>query len=260
MKKRLSFIIVTVIAAVLLLPLAAFAAPPAVVDEAGYLTESEIAELTARLEDIRSRYNFDVAVYIEDTMSGYDAENTADDIYDYKGYGMGESYDGIMLYLSKNPRKYHYTTCGYGITVFTDRGLEYMDNQVLPYLQEDQYYNAISTYADTAEELLVYAAEGEPYNEKEEDGTSTLAAIAAVIFAPFGIAGVATGSKSKKMNTAVKQNYADSYMRAGSMNLAHSQDIFLYSVVNRTEKPKSDSSSTHTSSSGRVHGGRGGSY
>lgn len=257
MKRKLSYIILTVFAFTLLLTLTVMAAPPAIVDEAGYLTESETAELTARLDRIRSQYNFDVAVYIEDTMSGYDAESMADDIYDYNGYGLGESKDGILLYICKNPRRYHYTTCGYGITVFTDRGLEYMDNKVLPYLQEDQYYNAISTYADTAEELIEYASQGEPYNEK--DGTSILVTLAAVILAPFGIAGIATGSKSKQMNTAVKQNFADSYMREGSMNLAQSQDIFLYSVVNRTEKPKSDSS-THTSSSGRVHGGRGGSY
>lgn len=260
MKKRLIFIIVTVIAAVLLLPIAAFAAPPAVVDEAGYLTESETAELTARLDDIRSRYNFDVAVYIEDTMSGYDAESTADDIYDYNGYGMGEGKDGIMLYISKNPRRYHYTTHGYGITVFNDRGLEYIDNQVLPYLQNNDYAGALYTYADAAETLINYVSENnEPY-KGEADGTSKLIAIAAAILAPFGIAGIATGSKSKKMNTAVKQNYADSYMKRDSMNLARSQDIFLYSVVNRTEKPKSDSSSTHHSSSGEVHGGRGGSY
>lgn len=257
MKKKLSCIILTVYALTLLLPLTVMAAP-AIVDEAGYLTDTEIAELTARLDSIRSRYNFDVAVYIEDTMSGYDAESTADDIYDYKGYGMGAGYDGIMLYLSKNPRKYHYTTCGYGITVFSDRGLEYLDSKVLPYLQNDDYAAAVAEYADTCEEFLGYAVEGEPYDEK--DGTSKLLAIAAVILAPFGISGIATGAKSKKMNTAVKQNYADSYIKRDSMNLTRSQDIFLYSVVNRTEKPKSDTSSTHTSSSGRMHGGRGGSY
>ena len=262
MKRKLSIFILSMVMFALLIPLTAIAAPPAIVDGAGYLTDTEIAELTAQLDRIRSQYNFDVAVYIEDTMSGYDAESTADDIYDYQGYGMGENYDGIMLYLSKNPRKYHYTTYGYGITVFTDRGLEYLDNKVLPYLQNDNYAAAIETYAETAEELLTYAAQGEPYNEKpEKDGTSKLMAIAAAILAPFGIAGIATGSKSKKMNTAVKQDYADSYMKQGSMNLTQSNDIFLYSVVNRTEKPKSDSSSsTHTSSSGRVHGGRGGSY
>lgn len=257
MKRKISCLILTVFALMLTMTASVAAVQPAIVDEAGYLTSSELASLTQRLDSLRSKYNFDVAVYIEDTMSGYDAESTADDIYDYEGYGMGQSYDGIMLYISKNPRKYHFTTCGYGLTVFNSRGLDYLDGEVLPYLQDDEYAAAIEQYAEVSEQLLDMAANGEPYNEKS--GTSKLVAIAAVILAPFGIAGISTGSKSKKMNTAQKQDYADSYMKQGSMNLANSQDIFLYSVVNRTEKPKSDSG-THTSSSGRTHGGTGGSY
>ena len=46
---------------------------------------------------------------------------------------------------------------------------------------------------------------------------------------------------------------------AGSMNMAVSRDMFLYSKTIRTEKAKSNSG-THTSSSGRTHGGSGGSF
>ena len=73
-----------------------FEAPP-VVDGAGYLTGSQIAELTDRLENIRQTYNFDVAVVTESTMSSYDAMSSADDIFDYRGYGAGARADGVDI-------------------------------------------------------------------------------------------------------------------------------------------------------------------
>lgn len=48
------------------------------------------------------------------------------------------------------------------------------------------------------------------------------------------------------------------------MNVAYANDVFLYSHVNRTAKPKDNDSSggsaTHTSSSGTTHGGGGGKF
>ena len=38
-----------------------FAQPPSVTDMAGYLTDTEITELTKRLDGIRQKYDFDVA-------------------------------------------------------------------------------------------------------------------------------------------------------------------------------------------------------
>ena len=61
------------------------------------------------------------------------------------------------------------------------------------------------------------------------------------------------------MKTAVENDYAANYMKPGSMNLTMSRDLFLYSRITKTEKPKGGSD-THTSSSGRTHGGRGGSF
>ena len=65
--------------------------------------------------------------------------------------------------------------------------------------------------------------------------------------------------KLKKMKTAEENDYAANYVKPGSMKLSVSRDLFLYSRITKTERPKS-SSGTHTSSSGRTHGGRGGSF
>ncbi len=60
------------------------------------------------------------------------------------------------------------------------------------------------------------------------------------------------------------QYAANGYVKANSMDVTESRDLFLYTQVMRVEKPKetssSDDSSTHTSSSGETHGGGGGKF
>lgn len=230
-----------------------------VVDEAGYLTDEQFVEISEQLEDIRQKYNFDVAVYTEEAMSGYDAQSTADDLYDYTMYGWGETADGIMLYIAADERAYHLTTHGSGEVIFNANGLKYLENMILPSLQADDYCSAMKLYAEHCEELLEMAAQGEPFNEKQLSTGYVCGVVGGALLIPLLLALFMTNKKLKKMKTAVENNYAANYMKPGSMNLSLSRDIFLYSTVTKVEKPKSNSGS-HTSSSGESHGGRGGNF
>lgn len=259
MKKIFCFVTVLVICLACVMPAAAEFANPAVTDKAGYLTDEQFSDITKKLDEIRGKYNFDVSVYIEENMSGDSAMETADDIFDYDGYGAGAAKDGIMLYLSASPRKYWFTTHAYGEHVFNSNGLNYLENNVLPYLKDDDYYNAFVVYADKTEELLAMAVSGTPYNESEDGWMFTLCVIVGALGIPLIVAFAAMKSKLRKMNTAVGQNYASNYVKNGSFNLVNSRDIFLYSSVTKSERVES-SSDSHTSSSGERHGGTGGSY
>lgn len=259
MKKIFSCMLFLLIAFSCVLPVNADFQNPPVVDRAGYLMEPELEVLSEELEEIREKYNFEVAIYTENYMSGYDAESSADDIYDYNGYGAGADCDGIMLYICSDTREYHFTTCGKGIGYFNQNGLKYLEGKVLPYLSEDNYYGAFSAYIDTADELIEMAEQGSPYNEKQYSNAYLMGVIIAALLIPLLIAFIMMSIKLGKMRTAVGNDYAANYMKSGSMNLRVSRDIFLYSRVTKTAKPKSNSG-THTSSSGRSHGGRGGSF
>ena len=232
---------------------------PSITDRAGYLMQSELDELTKDLDAVREKYDFEVAIYTESTMTSATAEASADDIYDYNGYGAGENDDGIMLYICSDTREYHFTTHGKGLEYFNTNGLIYLESQVLPYLSEDDYYGAFNAYIETADELLEMAESGTPYNEKQYSTKYLIGVIIVCLIAPLLIALWMMNRKLKKMKTAVENDYAANYMKPGSMNITVSRDLFLYSTVTRTEKPKSNSG-THTSSSGRTHGGRGGSF
>lgn len=233
----------------------------AVVDNAEYLSADEYRAVSEKLDEIREKYNFDVAVYTEYEMSGIDAESTADDIYDYGGYGYGGDFDGIMLYISDEERQYHITTCGYGIYAFTDNGLEYLEKNIKPHLKNGDYYSAMTCYAQVCDELLGMAKEGTPYNQTHRGILHYIIIIGLALLIPFLVAKSKTKKKLSQMKTAVKQKYADNCLKAGSLRMAVSKDLFLYSTVSKTPRAKSNTdSSTHRSSSGRTHGGRGGSF
>ena len=232
---------------------------PSIVDDAGYLMQSELASLSKELDEVREKYGFEVAIYTESDMTSSTAEASADDIYDYNGYGAGENDDGILLYICSDTREYHFTTHGEGLKYFNSNGLKYLENKVVPYLSKDDYYEAFRMYIETTDELLQMAKDGKPYNEKQHSTKYLIGVIIAAFLIPLLIAWVLMKKKLKKMKTAVENDYAANYVKPGSMNISVSRDLFLYSRITKTERPK-ESSGTHTSSSGRTHGGRGGSF
>lgn len=264
MKKMVSCALLLLLFVTIALPVfAAFDNPP-IVDNAGYLSQTEFAELSEALEQVRDKYDFEVAIYTEWDLSAGSAQAAADDIYDYNGYGAGENDDGILFYIARNQRQYHFTTYADGSRVFNDDGLIYLEGKVLPYLKNDDYYGACKAYIQTADELLEMANEGTPYHEAERDWGYIFTVVALCLGIPPVIALVAMGLQLRKMKTAVKNDYAVNYMKPGSFQVTESRDLFLYSTITKTERPKEDSdsghSTMHTSSSGRSHGGRGGGF
>ena len=255
MKKTWSFILLLLIMCAVVFPLSAAAEhAPSVADSSNVLSADEYEELSERLNSLRSTYDVDVAFIISDEITGADAQSEADDIYDYNGYGIGETYDGILYFVCETTHEYAFSTCGSAIEIFNDDGLEYIDNAMLPYLKKGDYYQAGMVYADKCAELMEMAANGEPYKKK----INIMYVIVGIILIPLAVAFRLMTRKLSKMNTAVMQPGAANYMKPGSMNMNFSRDIFLYSTVSKREKPKE--SSTHTSSSGRTHGGRSGSF
>ena len=77
------------------------------------------------------------------------------------------------------------------------------------------------------------------------------------------IAGISVAIMRFRMNTAKPKKTATEYIKKDSFT--SEKDIFMYSSVTKTAKPKDDGASsggstTHTSSSGSTHGGGGGSF
>lgn len=239
-------------------------------DGAQLLTEDEDNELEASLEELSVRQSFDVVVATIDSLDGEgytSMEEYADDLYDYCQFGYGANRDGVLLLISKGDRKWHISTCGYGITAFTDAGIQYLGQQMTPDMADGDYAAAFRTFIRWTDAYVTAAREGHPYdvnNMPHEPLSMMYLGLALVIGLVTAL--IVTGVMKSQLKSVAPQPDASSYVRQGSMRLTNQHDRFLYRDVHRTERPKaSDSSdsggsSTHTSSSGTTHGGGGGSF
>ena len=177
--------------------------------------------------------------------------------------------DGVLLLISMEERDWYITTTGSAITAITDARRGNMEDAFLSDLSGGYYYDAFSTYADMCDNYISgvqsgYYEEGEAYEESTVGnfpwGPAILVSLAIGLVAAL----VVTGFMRGQLKTVRRKAAASDYVRPGSMNVAYANDVFLYSHVNRTAKPKDNDSSggsaTHTSSSGTTHGGGGGKF
>lgn len=239
-----------------------------VIDEANILNDTQEEKLCTMLDGISERQQCDVVVVTVNSLKGKTAEAYADDFYDENGYGQGSGDDGIMLLISMEYRDWAITTHGYGITAFTDTGIEYIVERLKPYLSDGDYADAFICFAEVCEQYLTQARTGKPYDTENLPKAPfnfllyiPLALIIGLILA-FIILSVLKG----RLKSVRRQATASDYVRKGSLNITESTDIFLYSKLSKRPRPQNDNfsggsgSRTHTSSSGRSHGGSSGKF
>lgn len=241
---------------------------PRLMDEAGLLSSDEAAEIKAKLDEISERQKFDVVIATVNSLSGKTPREYADDLYDYSGFGFGENKDGVLFLISMEDRDWYISTTGYGIAAITDAGREYIADKFTGYLSDGDYAEAFRIYANEVDRFVTNAVEtGKPYDvgNLPHDPLS-LIWIPISLVVGILIASAVVGGMKSKLRSVSFAAAADSYVKPGSMNVRESRDMFLYSTVSRTAKPKdndsssSGGSSTHTSSSGTTHGGGGGKF
>ena len=263
--KRLAalFIVLAFLAPSVLVSVSAH--PDRVVDEGDLLTDSEEAELAEKLDATSEKYDCDVVVVTIRSLGNMSAQAYADDYFDYNDYGMGERGSGILFLLASVERKWAISTYEAGAYAFNDAGLTYLEDQIIPYFREDDYAGGFLEFANLADQFLNEAAKGTPYSDSNRPRRMLgvewilLSAVIAVALSFL----VTMAMKSQLKSVRFKDQAAD-YIKKGSFHLNRNEDIFLYSRVTRVPKPKDNDkgghSSMHTSSSGRSHGGRSGSF
>lgn len=238
-------------------------------DEAELLSTEEAAELRERLQAVSDKYDCDVLILTVDSLGGKSPTAYADDYFDYNGYGRNSTADGILFMLSMEDRDWAISTCGRCIRAFTDNGQEYMMGKMKSDLSLNRFASAFDTYVDTCDELLEMYENGTPYDKPQSTlykimHVSVPVGILLALAIGFLLAGVPLGNMKAAINNVKWQKNASDYSRQGSMQVRQSFDQFLYTNTTRVKVESSSSSSggssTHTSSSGRTHGGSSGKF
>ena len=245
MKKLLSLLIAVLILSCMIISV--WAAQPNVVDNSDLLTAEEEADLQEAINSFVDTYGLDLVILTCDSLGGKTATAYADDFYDYNGYGIGDDHSGILLLVSMEYRDWAVSTCGEAINQVSDSDIDSAMEEVLPYLSYGDYAGAFVTFVEEMDAAVLTTGENFV-------SSFLMALVVGVI-----VGGIAILVMRSGMNTARAQSGAASYSGNG-LDLTNRQDIYLYSHVSRTAIPKNTSSSTHTSSSGRSHGGRSGKF
>ena len=218
-------------------------------DFADILSDGEEEELLASLDEVSEKYDVDVVILtVEELWMGYNAEDDATELYEYFGYAD----DGVMLYVSmeEGNREIYILTKGICIEALDDETLDDILDDVYDYFKDEKYASGCRAFIKGIEEPINIQRNGKPFD-------FVMNIIIALVIG-FIAAFIATSYWKGQLKSVSFRTGAATYMKPESLNITSSRDFFLYSIVDRREKPQRTSgSSTHTSSSGQTYGGKG---
>lgn len=231
-----------------------------VYDYASLLTDSEEQTLAETARDILAEYGYDVVLVTTNDAEGKSSMEYADDFYDYNGFGVGDTYDGVLVLIDMENRMIWLSTCGKAISVFSDDEIQSLTDITASYLGDAEYYEGCSFALDEVEYVIRADIELATFGGRLRRSARRLPGY---LFFAAVAGGITIAVMSYRGKTARKAKDAAGYLDRGSLRLAVREDRFLRSNTTRTRIESSSGgsggggSTTHRSSSGRSHGGGG---
>lgn len=222
-----------------------------VYDTSSLLTDSQVAKLEEKAANYSSNHQFGMYIVTVESFrsSGYsELRDYGERLYKENDLGLGANNAGAMLILSTSDRDYSFVfpTSEYKY-VFTEYGLNRIEETIVSYLRSDDYYGAFNAFLTMCDDYMTASENGAPIDE-EEEGLGIFSVV------PGAIAAVLAGlGLSAPMKSAGLKHDADQYVVRGSLNLRRRSDMFLHRSVTRTPRQTQSSSShssTHHSSGG----------
>lgn len=238
-----------------------------VTDDAGILTSKEVYDLREELSILSEKWDCDIVVVTVKDTGNKTITQYADDFFDYNIF----SKDGVLLLVDMNTRDSWISTTGSCIDAFTDKGIEWISNDITPSLSKGNYYKAFNKYKKDCDMFLKQASKGKPYDAGHMPVTKQQIISTALGSGVFGliVAGIAVFVLALNNKSVKSVRHAASYVVDGSMKITNSNDVFINKVVTKSLIPRDDDSrgghggggsTIHMGSSGTSHGGGGGHF
>lgn len=281
MKKRLGMLFF-VICLVTAFVVPSFAAEDTrVFDYADLLSEAEEAEVQLWAETFQQEYEMDLAVLTTEDTEGKSVREYGADFYISHDLGVGADYDGVIFVLDMGSREGQIVTCGKAIEIYTDYYIDQMWNDMVGFLSDGAYQEAISTlytelqqyaeeYAAYLEHPDTYVSEYQQTHPEEEKGSAigVLLGVAAIV--SLGIAGVSIAVMRRSCKTIQPYTDGRAYLKENGYVLTIDRDTFANTHTTMMPIPKDDDThhsggswgggSSTFSSGGRSFGGGGGKF
>ncbi|MBQ2053897.1 MAG: TPM domain-containing protein [Eubacterium sp.] len=129
---------------------------PRVVDIADIFTDEEEADITEKVDSIRAEIDKDIVIFTDNQTYGVDWELYCYDFYDYCGYGIGDTHDGMILFINMDPnnRGWVADSTGSNEDLYTEDFANAMDDNLYPYMADGKYAEGALSWIDSAYNLL----------------------------------------------------------------------------------------------------------
>lgn len=234
-----------------------------VLDLANVFSDEEYNKLVIKFDEVSNRQKLDIIICFTNSLYGKSPDEYSKDLYNENLYGYGENKDGVMLLVSFEDRDWNIISKGYGTTAFTDSGIQYIGNQLTDDLANKDYVAASEKYLSLCDSLITDARNGDPYGENfgAEDSGFLMPPPLWILISLIGgliIAFITVGIMKSKLKTVRMQAAASNYLKKDSLNITESHDIFLYSSISKTPRPKdTDRDNSGSGSSGGFNSGGG---
>ncbi len=232
-----------------------------IVDSADLLTDSEEEALFERIEGIYEDYDYNV------TFLTMDEVPSGDELSYYCNWytDLDPEQNGAVYGINMEPstRGFANSTRQEAQLIFNSDALYRLDSDMLSYLQAEEFYDAFNLYLDYTIEYIEIYESGEVYKLPKPMTALALYVVAIPLLIAYFIGcGILKVGFMSKMNTAVLQEKADTFMVEDSIRLRESTDTYTHTTESRVYDPPKKSSSGGGGSGGSSSGyggSRGGS-
>ena len=136
---------------------------PRVVDVADIFTDSEEETMEARLQELRQELSRDIVIFTDVSTYGLSREVYAADFYDFNGYGIGEEYEGVCLFVCMDPNDRGWWCCCTGPetrALYTETVANQIDDILYAYMAAGDYGPGVADWIENFRRIYLT---GSPY-------------------------------------------------------------------------------------------------
>lgn len=128
---------------------------PRVVDMADLFSDEEEEAIAEKIATVTAETGKDVAIYTDTSSYGMDWEKFCYDFYDMCGYGIGETRDGMLLYIDMDPGNRGWVADSVGVCedMYTEEIANEMDDELYEYMADAKYADGVLMWIDCVNNL-----------------------------------------------------------------------------------------------------------
>lgn len=232
-----------------------------VYDFADLFTDYQEEKLYENIVEYINSYNLDLAVVTTNDNNKLNAQEYAQDFYDYNDFRT----NGVLFLIDMDTREMYMTTTGTAIDMYNDYRIDEILDSAYYYISNGDYYDTASSFID---DVSNYASIGLPNDSSYNYSDKVI--FADIFLKCFLIALIITiivmvilVMKNKMVRKATSSR---EYLVKETMQINHVSETFLGAFVSKVRRSHDSGSSggggssTSSGSSGVSHGGGGRSF